>query len=161
MKSNTPGKKRISDRTRMLLTLELAIILPAASLMAFSVWNLHKIQRDKQIEAAIQRDFSSVLRIAEKQIVHKGYDLLAPVRKEFPPCGSDVMGLKADLDRLLADHPELLFAVFYDKEDNQLAWRARHNHDSDPVFRKQLSDVVATTTSWVPTEAAELVHKLQ
>ncbi|HEU0369198.1 MAG TPA: hypothetical protein VFR42_08320, partial [Candidatus Acidoferrum sp.] len=61
MNATPAKKKRLTDRTRMLLTLELAIVLPAASLMAFSVWNLHQIQRDKAIEAAIQRDFTSVL----------------------------------------------------------------------------------------------------
>jgi len=157
----TPAKKKwLTDRTRMLLTLELAIVLPAVSLMAFSVWNLHKIQRDKQIEAAIQRDFTSVLKIAEKQTWHKAYDVLAPIRKQFPNCGGEVMDLKAKLDRILTDHPEFLYAVFYDKKEDQLVWRARHGHDSDPLFRKQISDAVAMTTSWVPTEAAELAHKL-
>jgi signal transduction histidine kinase len=86
--------------------------------------------------------------------------VLAPIRKEFPPCGSNVMDLKAKLDRILEDHPEFLYAVFYDKEDDQLVWRARHGRDSDALFRKQVSDAVAMTTSWVPTEAAELAHKL-
>src|SRR5262252_7527417 len=122
MKSNISGKKRISDRTRLLLTLELAIVLPAASLMAFSVWNLHKIQRDKAIEAAIQRDFSSVLKIAEKEIWHKAREVLSPVRKEYP-CGGDGMDVKAGLDRILADHPEFLYALLYSKEDDKLIWR--------------------------------------
>jgi len=66
-KPTMPTKRRWTDRTRLLLTLELAIILPAASLMAFSIWNLRHIQRDKAIEAAIQRDFTYVLKIAEKK----------------------------------------------------------------------------------------------
>ena len=48
-------KWRLTDRTRTLLTLELAIVLPAAALMRFSIWNLKQIQRDKAVEAAIQR----------------------------------------------------------------------------------------------------------
>ena len=59
-------KWRLTDRTRTLLTLELAIVLPAAALMAFSVVNLKHIQRDKAVEAAIERDFSHVLKIAGK-----------------------------------------------------------------------------------------------
>src|SRR5215510_4368691 len=124
MKSNLPRKKRLSDRTRLLLTLELAIILPAASLMGFSVWNLHKIQRDKAIEAAIQRDFTSVLKIAEKQTWHKAYEVLGPVRKAYP-CGSDGVDVKAGLDRILADHPEFLYALLYDKEHDKLIWRVQ------------------------------------
>jgi signal transduction histidine kinase len=160
MKPSTPGKKRISDRTRMLLTLELAIILPAASLMAFSMWNLNKIQRDKAIEAAIQRDFTLILKIAEKQTLRKAHEVLAPVRKEYP-CGGNGMDVKAQLDRILADHPELLYAVLYDKEDDKLTWRAQSGHESDRMVHKRLSDALSMTTSWVPTESAELVHKLR
>src|SRR6266478_2172966 len=58
-------KWRLTDRTRTLLTLELAIVLPAAALMGFSIYNLKHIQRSEALEAAIQRDFSHVLKIAE------------------------------------------------------------------------------------------------
>jgi len=51
-------KWRLTERTKTLLTLELSIVLPAAALMGFSIWNLKHIQRDKSIEAAIQRDSS-------------------------------------------------------------------------------------------------------
>ena len=82
----SPLKKRwLTDRSRMLLTLELAIVLPAAALMIFNFWNLHSIQRDKAIEAAIQRDFTHVLKIAEIKTWTKATDMLSPVRKEFPP----------------------------------------------------------------------------
>ena len=50
-------KWRLTERTRTLLTLELAIVLPAAALMGFSHWNLKQIQRDRAVEAAIQRGF--------------------------------------------------------------------------------------------------------
>ena len=160
--SAIPAKKKkwFTDRTRLLLTLELAIVLPAASLMAFSVWNLHKIQRDKAIEAAIQRDFSSVLRIAEKETWHKAREVLSPVRKEYP-CGGDGTDVKAELDRILADHPEFLYALLYSKEDDKLIWRARHGHEADPSTHKQISDALTNTTSWVPMESGELVHKLR
>ena len=52
--------------------------------MAFSIWNLKHIQRDKAIEAAIQRDFTYVLKIAEKKVESRANDILDPVRKEFP-----------------------------------------------------------------------------
>ncbi len=91
-----PTKRRWTDRTRLLLTLELAIILPAASLMAFSIWNLRHIQRDKAIEAAIQRDFTYVLKIAEKKTWHRASDILTPVRKQFP-CAGDGTNIKAQL----------------------------------------------------------------
>src|ERR1700757_1400088 len=112
-------KWRLTDRTKLLLTLELAIVLPAASLMAFSIWNLHHIQRDKAIEAAIQRDFTYVLKIAEKKSWLKAAELLAPVRKEFP-CASEPARVKPKLERILAAHPEFSYAILYDKDRDLL-----------------------------------------
>lgn len=154
-------KWRLTDRTRMLLTLELAIILPAASLMAFSIWNLYHIQRDKAIEAAIQRDFSYVLKIAEKKTWMKAGEMLAPVRKEFPPCPDDRSQVKPQLDRLLAAHPEFLYAIVYDKDSDVWVWRQQAGHDDDEAFHKRVADDVAMTNKWLPFEAPDLIHKLQ
>src|SRR5258707_10045174 len=73
-----------NERTRLLLTLELAVILPAAALVILSAWHVLHIQRDRAVEAAIQRDFSQVLVISEKQINHKANELVDDVRTEFP-----------------------------------------------------------------------------
>src|SRR5262245_923045 len=161
MKSNTPGKKRISDRTRLLLTLELAIILPAASLMGFSVWNLHQIQRDKAIEAAIQRDFTSVLRFAEKKVWHKAAGILAPVRQEFPTCNSKADAIKQQLDHILAAHPEFQYVALYDKDTELLLWRFQNRVDGDETWHKRLTYVMNMTDKWLPIEAPEMVHRLR
>jgi signal transduction histidine kinase len=153
-------KWRLTDRTRMLLTLELAIILPAASLMAFSIWNLHHIQRDKAIEAAIQRDFAHILMITEKKTWMKAGDLLAPVRKEFP-CAEEGSKIKADLDRLLAAHPEFLFAILYDKDNDLWVWRAQPGSDMDEALHQRIADAVANTKKWFPLEAPDIAHKLR
>ncbi len=153
-------KWRLTDRTRMLLTLELAIILPAASLMAFSIWNLKNIQRDKAIEAAIQRDFSYVLKIAEKKSWIKADNLLTPVRKEFP-CPDDGAQIKAELDGLLTTHPEFLYAILYDKQNNLLFWRAQPGRTPDEASKNRMADLVSMTTKWLPNEAPDIVHRLR
>jgi signal transduction histidine kinase len=158
-KSNIPGRRRWTDRNRLLLTLELAIILPAASLMAFSIWNLRHIQRDKAIEAAIQRDFSYVLKIAEKKTWWKANEILTPVRKEFP-CPDDGAKVKSQLETMLAAHPEFLYAILYDKGHDLLVWRSQPARDADEVFRKRVADEVAATAQWLPVEAHDLVRKL-
>src|SRR4249920_1093512 len=122
-------KWRLTDRTRTLLTLELAIVLPAAALMGFSIWNLRHIQRDKAIEAAIQRDFSYVLKIAEKKTWWKANEILTPVRKEFP-CPDDGAKVKSQLETMLAAHPEFLYAILYDKGHDLLVWRSQPARDA-------------------------------
>src|SRR5271169_6343695 len=108
-------KWRLTDRTRALLTLELAIVLPAAALMGFSIWHLKHIQRSEEVEAAIQRDFSHVLMIADKKTWHKANDMIAPVRKEFPNSDEDHASIKAKLEHILSEHPEYAYALLYDK----------------------------------------------
>jgi signal transduction histidine kinase len=160
MKAKIFGKWRFSDRTRLLLTLELAIILPAASLMAFSIWNLRHIQRDKAIEAAIQRDFSYVLKIAEKKTWRKANELLTPVRKQFP-CGEDTAAIKSQLDGILAAHPEFLYAILYDKDHDLFAWRLQPAREGDEAFRKRSTDTITMTSKWLAMEAPDMVHKLR
>src|ERR1700747_2355326 len=155
-----PTKRRWTDRTRLLLTLELAIILPAASLMAFSIWNLRHIQRDKAIEAAIQRDFSYVLRIAEKKTWHKASDILTPVRKQFP-CADDGANVKAQLDSILAAHPEFLYAILYDKDHDLFTWPLQPAREGDEDLQKRVTDSINMISKWLPMEAPDMVHKLR
>jgi hypothetical protein len=77
-------KKHWNPRTRMLLTLELAVALPAAALIVARVLHLEHIQREGAVEAAIQRDFNQVLVISEKEINRKALDLVDDVRSQIP-----------------------------------------------------------------------------
>ena len=78
------AKHPTNARNRMMLLLQLAVILPAATLVILSARHLQTIQRDRAVEAAIERDFSQVLAISEKQINHKAYALADDVGSEFP-----------------------------------------------------------------------------
>jgi signal transduction histidine kinase len=149
-------KWRLTDRTRTLLTLELAIVLPAAALLGFSVWNLKHIQRSEAIEAAIQRDFSHVLYIAEKKALQKANEVLTPVRKEFPSPDEDRSVINAKLEHILSEHPEFAYALIYDKKRNLLVSRGQPSRDHDLVFCAGVQDTINTITSWLPVEASTL-----
>ena len=102
--------KRRNEKTRLLLTLELAVILPAAALVILSAWHVQHIQRDRAVEAAIQREFSQVLAISEKQINHKAYELLDDVRTDFPTPSE---ACAPTLDKILAAHPYAAHVFMY------------------------------------------------
>ena len=74
---------RWSERQRILL-LMLAVMVPAAALIFVSAYDLRRIQRDKAIEAAIQRDYQQVLAIAEKRIDERAYDAAEDDTEKFP-----------------------------------------------------------------------------
>jgi signal transduction histidine kinase len=154
-------KWRLTDRTRMLLTLELAMVLPAAALMGFSIMNLKHIQRDQAIEAAIQRDFSYVLKIAEKASWKKAIDLLAPVRKEFPNPDDGDSKIVMRLGEILRGHPEYSYAVLYDKKTNRFLTRMQPGREHDEIFCAHTEEEFKTMSSWVPLEASTMVEKLR
>lgn len=154
-------KWRLTDRTRTLLTLELAITLPAAALMAFSVWNLKHIQRSEAVEAAIQRDFSHVLMIAEKKTWHKANDLVTPVRKAFPNPDEDRATIKAKLEHILLEHPEYAYAFLYDKKNNLMVSRAQPARDHDPDFCARAQSAINMVTTWFPLEAPDMATRVR
>jgi signal transduction histidine kinase len=154
-------KWRLTDRTRTLLTLELAITLPAAALMGFSIWNLKHIQRSEAVEAAIQRDFAHVLAIAEKKTWHKANDMITPVRKEFPSPDEDRAKIKAQLERILSQHPEYQYAILYDKKSNLLVSRAQPARDHDPAFCARAQEAINMITTWFPLDAPDLATRVR
>src|SRR5580693_5772614 len=107
-------KWRLTDRTRTLLTLELAIVLPAAALMGFSIWNLKHLQHSGGFEAAIE--------------------LTTPVRTAFPNPDEDHAAIKAGLERVLSEHPEFAYAFLYDKKNNLFLSRTQPARDHDQQF---------------------------
>lgn len=152
---------RLTDRTRTLLTLELAIVLPAAALLAFSVWNLKHIQRSEAVEAAIQRDFAHVLKFAEKKTWHEAVDIVNPVRKNFPNPSDGREQIKASLTKMLMDHPEFSYAFIYEKNGNNLISAMQPAHESDVQYCAAIQDTIKTVSSWISLEAPSMVASVR
>src|SRR5262245_61492824 len=96
-----------NNRLRLLATLQLAVILPAAALIYVNFHQLKSIKRDKVLEAAIHRDFQQMLAISEKQINLKSYAMAGEARDQFPPDAADESHKAEALDRLLSPKPWL------------------------------------------------------
>src|SRR5579862_6032131 len=154
-------KWRLTERTRTLLTLEFAIVLPAAALMGFSIWNLKHIQRSEGVEAAIQRDFGHVLKIAEHNSWERAYAMVEPIRKEFPSPDEDRDQIKARLQHILAQHPEFAYVVLYDKQKNLLIGEMQVNRSSDQVFCAEAESAVKAAASWMQLEASTLAGRVR
>src|SRR5215813_14709324 len=133
--SNAANPKRFfwSNRTRLVLMLELAVVLPAAALVLVSLVHVKHIQTDQQIEAAIERDFSQVLAISEKQFAHRAYELVDEVRNSFPGVANVSNG---NLDKALASHPYIAHVFFYDPEHG-LVLRSQPDRLNDADIRAE------------------------
>ena len=151
------SKRRWSERTRLMLTLELAVVLPAAALVILSAVHLTEIQRDRGVEAAFQRDFNQVLAISEKHINQKAYDLTDDVRSEFPSAGEACI---ETMDRILATHPYVAHVFVYEP-NGRLTFRSQPSRLKDASFRAEGDSLAGMMTGWMQVEYKDQVKDLE
>jgi signal transduction histidine kinase len=149
--------KRQNEKTRLLLTLELAVILPAAALVLLSAWHVKHIQRDRAVEAAIQRDFSQVLVISEKQINHKAYELVDDVRNEFP---APAMVCSPTLDKMLSAHPYVSHIFMFSPERGMTFRSQADRANKDQAFRDEADYLNKMFEGWLKMDFSEMSEKL-
>src|SRR5712671_7286191 len=90
------------NRFRLMLTLGLAVLLPAAALIYVNFSQLRAIERDKGIEAIFHREFQDVLAFTEKRINQKAYTMTEEARDLFPTAETDPQEKEKKLDLILA-----------------------------------------------------------
>jgi signal transduction histidine kinase len=154
---STMTTKRRNEKTRLLLTLELAVILPAAALVILSAWHVVHIQRDRAVEAAIQRDFSQVLAISEKQINHKAYELVDDVRTELPAPSE---ACAPTLDKILAAHPYAAHIFIYSPQTGMVFRSQSDRLMKDSGFREEADYLSKMFDGWLKIDFKEMSEKL-
>lgn len=153
----TKVKRPTNARTRMMLILQLAVILPAATLVLLSAKHLQTIQRDRAVEAAIERDFSQVLGISEKRINHKAYELADDVRTEFPSPGA---ACSETLDHILASHPYVAHLVIYGPGQGLVMRSQPERMKNEAGFRDESEQISRMVGGWWNLEYDDLMKKL-
>ena len=138
-------KQRWSERARLMLTLELAVILPVALLVILAARHLNSFQRGRSVEAVIQRDFSQVLAISEKQINARAYELLDDARAELP---AERETCSASLDKVLAAHPYVAHVFVYDKNRGMM-FRSQPKRLEEEDFRAEANSLSHMWESWL------------
>ena len=149
-------KRKPNERSGLTLPLELAIILPAATLILVSVLHLRSIHQDRAVEAAIERDFNQVLSIGEKRMNLQAYELLDDIRIRFPAPG-DACGVT--LDTLLAAHPYAAHVFLYDPKDG-MVFRSRPLRMKDADFREESMELEKMMSEWMKIEYEGLAEKM-
>src|SRR5271168_5119627 len=150
--------KRRNEKTRLLLTLELAVILPAAVLVFLSAWHVLHIQRDRAVEAAIERDFSQVLAISEKQINHKAYELVDDVRTDFPE-PSEACG--PSLDKILAAHPYVAHIFVFSPQTGMVFRSQSDRLAKDNGFHEEADYLNMMFDGWLKIDFKDMSEKLE
>src|SRR5215813_4991698 len=144
------------ERSRLILTLELAVVLPAAALVILSALHLKGIQRDRAVEAAIQRDFSQMLAISEKHFNREAYSLADDARADFP--GQDRV-CEGTLEKILAEHPYVAH-VFMFSPQRGLQFASQPGRMNNPDFRAESESLRKMFDGWLSMDFDDFSSKL-
>ena len=148
-----------NNRIRLMLTLELAVMLPAAALIYLNYYQLKSLKRDKVLEAAIHRDFHQMLAIAEKQINQKAYTVTEGIRDLFPSPDAEKEDKLHKLDWILSEHPELGHVFLYEA-DRGFLFRSQPQRMNDPYFFEEHQRLEKTFRGWFTIEAKTMLEGL-
>jgi signal transduction histidine kinase len=158
MKLKKRGLRGGFNRFRLMLTLGLAVVLPAAALIYLNFSQLRAFERNKILEAAIRSDFQELLAITEKNANKKVYGMTEDARNLFPPPEMDPLEKEKKLDQLLAQSPWLAHAFLYDEEG--FVFRSQPNQMDDKYARKEHEQMAEGYPKWFGMEGEELVMSM-
>src|SRR5215831_14728633 len=136
------------NRFRLMLTLELAVMLPAAALIYFNFHYVDSIKRNGKVETLIHSEFQYVLGVSEKKINQKIYSMTEEVRDLFPPPDAgDDSEKERKLDLILAKTPWLAHVFLFDAEKGFL-FRSQPQQMGDKDFREEHASLTAMYRGW-------------
>jgi signal transduction histidine kinase len=143
------------DRFRLILTLGLAVLLPAAGLIFVNFRQLRELGRDKVLEKAIHRDFQEMLAIAEKNIKKKGYAMLEEAREQFPSPDDEVSKKEEKLDLVLSKNPWMVHAFMFDEKG--LVLRTQPQQMKERYIRDEHEHMLDSFPGWFKLEGKSMV----
>jgi signal transduction histidine kinase len=147
------------NRFRLILTLGLAVLLPAAALIVLNFYQLRSFQRDKLLEAMIYRDFQEVLMGAEKRIDKKAIGMVEDARGEFPSAEASFAEKEDGLDKIFEKNPWYAHAFIYD--DGEITFRTNPSEAHDEYVKKEQERLSEMFTGWFKLEGKQMVEMLR
>jgi len=144
-----------NKRFRLMLTLELAVMLPAAALIYVNFAHLKSIKRDKNLEASIHREFQYMLAASEKNINDRIYTMTEDARDVFPSPDEDADAKGKKLDDILSKSPWLAHLFLFDSSKGML-FRSQPQRMGEKSFREEHDRLVEMFTGWFGMEAKML-----
>jgi signal transduction histidine kinase len=146
------------NRFRLMLTLGLAVVLPAAALIYLNFSQLRSFERDKVLEAAIHRDFQERLALTEKKMNLKAYTMTEEARKLFPSPDIDPVERDKQLDLILSKSPWLDHVFLFGEKGAVV--RTQPRLLGDKYVRAEQERMGEGYHSWFPKEGKRMVESL-
>jgi signal transduction histidine kinase len=140
------------NRVRLMLTLELAVMLPAAALIYVNFAHVKSIKRTRNVEASIHRDFQYVLAASEKSLNDKIYTMTDEARALFPSPDDDAGEKAKKLDSILASKPWLAHAFLFE-DDKGMLFRSQPQQMGAKDFHDEHDRLTEMFNGWLGMEA--------
>jgi signal transduction histidine kinase len=148
------SKRDSNSRVRLVLTLGLAVVLPALTLIFVNFQHVKSIQRDKKIESLIHRDLQYLLSISAKKINGRAYTLTEQARNSFPSNTDSDDEKRRKFDLILSKSPWFAHAFLYDAKTG-IVLQSRPSND------KEIGDVGKMYSGWFSLEGPILCEQLR
>lgn len=148
------------NRFRLMLTLGLAILLPAAALIYVNYYHLKSIERDKKVEAIIHRDFQYVLTASEKRLNQKAYSMMEEVRSQFPSPDSTDAEKGSKIELILAKNPGVAHVFLFDQQ-RDFIFRSQPHQMGEKYFREEHDFLAGTFRGWFSVDSSSLIEGMQ
>jgi len=131
-------------RYRLIITLGLAVLLPAGALIYVNFSQLRAFDRDKVLEATIRRDFQENLGIWEKQMNKKMYAKVEDAKDLFPPIDVDVSDQEQVLAQVLAKCDCFSHAFIYERGE----FVSQTQQPEDKYLREEREKMLDSLGTW-------------
>ena len=148
------SKRESNTRFRLVLTLGLAVVLPALTLIFVNFQHVKSIQRDKKIESLIHRDLQYLLSISAKKIDARAYTLTEQARNAFPSDTDSDDEKRRKFDLILSKSPWFAHAFLYDAKTG-IVLQSRQPND------KEIGDEGKMYSGWFSLEGPMLCEQLR
>ena len=119
------SRREANTRFRLVLTLGLAVVLPALTLIFVNFQHVKSIQRDKKVEALIHRDFQYLLSNSAKKISGKAYEMTEQARDAFPSETDSDDEKRRKLDLILDKSPWFAHVFLFDAKKGVIVQQQR------------------------------------
>jgi len=157
MKSKRERLLSGNTRSRLLITLGLAVVLPALTLIYVNFQHVKSIQRDKKVEALIHRDFQYILSITEKKTNQKAYAMVDEAKGLFPHDNDSDVDKRKKLEALLGETPWFSHAFIYDADKGEKALILDSQKTVKEAERERLMKMYG---GWFGMEGREMVSQI-
>ncbi|HKG46264.1 MAG TPA: HAMP domain-containing sensor histidine kinase [Pyrinomonadaceae bacterium] len=150
------SKRESNARFRLVLTLGLAVVLPALTLIVVNFQHVKSIQRDRKVEALIHRDFQYLLAITAKKMTGKAFALTENARDGFPGESDSDDEKRRKLDQIVSSNPWFTHVFLFDAKKGIVVQPQRAS-----MSEKEAGDMGKMYSAWFGLEGPYLCEQLR